>query len=1169
MSTIVRGFLTKRNRFGIGRRRRVGRIGARPLLRVEPLEDRCLLTTITLAPSKDNTLIESTAGDLSNGTGNVFVGETNSHGARRGVMAFNTAGNIPAGARINSVSLTLNAVKTHGPGITVELHKLSADWGEGTSFSGSGVGDASTTNDATWIHRFYPTSMWANPGGDFSTTVSASLSVSGTGSYTWSSTTQLVADVQSWVDNASTNFGWLLLGNESTGGRAKEFGSRENSSAAPALTIDYTAGFTAVTLSGQVYHDLNGNGSKDAGEAGLQGWTVFLDTNNNGTLDSGEPSTTTDSSGNYSFANIGAGTYRVREVVQAGFQQTTANPADIVPQSGVNVTGKDFGNFKQITISGQLFSDLNANGAKDSGEPGLSGWTVFLDSNNNGTLDSGEANTTTDANGNYSFANLGPGTYRVREVAQTGFAQTTTNPADIVASSGMNVTSVSLGNARPGIYGQVFEDLNGNGVKDPGEAGLSGWTVYLDTNDNGQLETGETSVTTNANGEYAFTSLASGTYGVREVLPSGWQQSRPGLPNFKLTASVTTTQISTGRDFGNFRPVQIGGTAFEDLNGNGTKDAGEPAQSGWTVFLDQNNNGLLDKGQITLVSSDAPKALPDLSTTTSTLAVSGLPGQISSLSVLLNITHTFDSDLTAFLVSPVGIRVRLFSHVGDGGQNFTNTLLDDNAGVAISAGNAPFLGSFQPDGQLSALKGQSPNGTWTLEITDDRPGDSGTLQGWSLTVGFAEVSTTTDASGAYALAGLAPGTYNVREVVQAGWQQSQPAGPNFGYGVTLTSGQSTTGRDFGNDRRSQISGTVFNDANSNGVKETGEAGLPGWVVYLDSNGNGVLDQRTVPAAATDVPKPIPDVSTITSTAPVGKGLGRILSLTVTLNITHPKDSDLIVFLTSPAGTRLSLFSQVGAGGANFVNTVLDDAAPTAITAGSAPFTGSFRPTGALASFLGQDPAGSWALEITDSAAPNTGTLNSWSLNFILATEPIAVSNASGAYSFTNLNPGGYTVREVAQAGWTQTLPASPGLKYTVALNSGQPVGNQDFGNTHTGGGGGTPLIGDSSDESPVDGTKEVDTVLALLAQDRFSGVVQLSLRVGGAALEMSSQLPRTELPRSTFGVDTLLSPELRPESVDQLFADRGRLSRADLSNGSSAGESLTEFLAPELDCLFG
>src|SRR5206468_3371610 len=132
-------------------------------------------------------------------------------------------------------------------------------------------------------------------------------------------------------------------------------------------------------------------------------------------------------------------------------------------------------------ISGQVFNDLNDNGVKDSGEPGLQGFTVFLDSNNNGTLDAGETSTVTDANGNFSFTNLPAGTYRVREVTPTGFLRTTANPGDITVSSGTTVSGVNFGNfsifASNTISGQVFNDLNGNGIRDSGEPGLSGITV--------------------------------------------------------------------------------------------------------------------------------------------------------------------------------------------------------------------------------------------------------------------------------------------------------------------------------------------------------------------------------------------------------------------------------------------------------------------------------------------------------------------------------------------------------------------------------------------------------------------------------------------------------------------------------------------------------------------
>ena len=77
------------------------------------------------------------------------------------------------------------------------------------------------------------------------------------------------------------------------------------------------------------------------------------------------------------------------------------------------------------------------------------------------------------------------------------------------------------------ISGQVFNDLNADGLKDTGESGQSGWTVYLDADGNGQLGTGETSATTAADGSYSFDGLAAGTYTVAEVQQPGWQQTSP------------------------------------------------------------------------------------------------------------------------------------------------------------------------------------------------------------------------------------------------------------------------------------------------------------------------------------------------------------------------------------------------------------------------------------------------------------------------------------------------------------------------------------------------------------------------------------------------------------------------------------------------------------------
>jgi subtilisin-like proprotein convertase family protein len=620
--------------------------------------------------------------------------------------------------------------------------------------------------------------------------------------------------------------------------------------------------------------------------------------------------------------------------------------------------------------------------------------------------------------------------------------------------------------SQSGISGQKFNDLNADGIKQAGEPGLAGWTIFLDTDNDGTLDTGETSTTTDTSGNYRFANLSAGTYHVREVLQTGWLQSRPGGPDFRHTVTLANGQLVADRDFGNYRQGEIRGTVFEDLNANGTRDAGDPGQAGFTVYLDLNNNGVRDQGAPTFLSTDVPKTIPDPGTVTSNLVVNGVAGRITDVNLTLNITHTWDEDLDVFLVSPGGTRVELFTDVDGDGDHFTFTTLDDEAASSITTGSAPFNGSFRPEGLLSALDGEDPNGTWVLEISDDTARDGGALVNWTLNLTVAEPSTVSTASGAYAFTGLNPGTYIIREAVPVGWVQSRPGAPDHRYTVTLTSSQAVTDRDFGNYRRGEIRGLTFEDLNANGTRDAGEPGLPGFTLYLDQNNNAALDQATLTASSTEVPRTVPDAGTTTSRLTVTKAAGRILDVNVTLNLTHPFDADLDVFLVSPAGTRVELFTDVGGDGANFTNTVLDDEATTAVTAGTAPFTGSFRPESPLAAVDFQDPNGVWTLEVSDDTATNTGTLNSWSLTFLLATEPATATNASGAYAFPSLLPGTYHVRQVVPAGWTQTRPGGPDFRYTVALVSSQTATDRDFGNVRSGGGSAPAVIeGINSDEN--------------------------------------------------------------------------------------------------------
>src|SRR6266481_5472800 len=182
--------------------------------------------SVSINPSKDNTLYEynPNVGDVSNALGNhFFAGETALGELRRGVLAFDIAGNVPAGATITGVSLSINVSRVPSDTFyVVQLHKVLADWGEGTSVAPGeeGTGAPATPNDATWRHRFFDMIFWTTQGGDFSATVSASQMVGPLGQYIWSSG-QMILDVQEWLDNPASNFGWLVLGDESTGLTAK------------------------------------------------------------------------------------------------------------------------------------------------------------------------------------------------------------------------------------------------------------------------------------------------------------------------------------------------------------------------------------------------------------------------------------------------------------------------------------------------------------------------------------------------------------------------------------------------------------------------------------------------------------------------------------------------------------------------------------------------------------------------------------------------------------------------------------------------------------------------------------------------------------------------------------------------------------------------------------
>ncbi len=231
------------------------------ILALSMIAPRVWAGTATISASKDNSIFQNSTSNSAGGAAGVFSGANGSASPRRGLMAFDIAASVPSGATITSakLSLYLGNAPNFNP-VTIGLHKLNADWGEGTAgsstpaISGGGNGSAAATGDATWNARVLGTSLWTDPGatGDFNATASASATVSGPVDtpYSWLSTPALVADVQSWLNTPAGNFGWVLINaNEGSSATVKAFYSRSatlNSNGGalnldwrPTLVVDY------------------------------------------------------------------------------------------------------------------------------------------------------------------------------------------------------------------------------------------------------------------------------------------------------------------------------------------------------------------------------------------------------------------------------------------------------------------------------------------------------------------------------------------------------------------------------------------------------------------------------------------------------------------------------------------------------------------------------------------------------------------------------------------------------------------------------------------------------------------------------------------------------------------------------------------------------------------
>jgi len=125
---------------------------------------------------------------------------------------------------------------------------------------------------------------------------------------------------------------------------------------------------------------------------------------------------------------------------------------------------------------------------------------------------------------------------------------------------------------------------------------------------------------------------------------------------------------------------------------------------------------------------------PDAGTVTTSIVNFASDEVIFDVNVTVNLNHTYDGDLDLYLEGPDGTRVELSTGNGSSGNDYIDTVFDDEAATSIESGSPPFTGSFQPEGNLSDFDGLSSLGDWTLEITDNANQDGGTLNSWSLEI---------------------------------------------------------------------------------------------------------------------------------------------------------------------------------------------------------------------------------------------------------------------------------------------------------------------------------------------------------------------------------------------------------------------------------------------------
>ncbi|MBC1231154.1 hypothetical protein HB816_11890 [Listeria booriae] len=674
------------------------------------------------------------------------------------------------------------------------------------------------------------------------------------------------------------------------------------------------------SVSDVMFEDLNGNGTQDAGESkGIAGIKVELH-NDQGTL---VGTATTGADGRYSFTDLPDGTYYLHVDMSTlptdeklyttqGINGSDGNSTYFTITNGNAVTGFHFGFYpneapKLGSVSDVMFEDLNGNTSQDSGEKGVAGIKVEL-RNTQGEL---IASTTTGADGRYTFSDVSDGQYYIHVDLTTipkneklytteGINGADGNSSYFTVSNGNAITGFHFGfyPQQGAIQSYVYNDANGNGQKDGGEAGISG--VHIALYDEAGAKVAD--ATTDSAGTYHFDALDPGRYYAKADIPANYKYQSStyfgtdGTTGYFSVASQQTihnelnlglhtldnsavsgkvTDTATGAGLPNTRvelhDVQGNLVDAQQTDANGNYNFTNVSEGNYYTkviipsgYEYASSNGYGNDGNSNYIQLNGENTATGYSIALKKQVTnnSAISGKVTDATTGAGLPNT-----RVELHDVQGNTVDAQQTDASGNYNFTGLAAGDYYTKVVIPSNYDYASSngYGSDGNSNyiQLDGQNTSSSYTIALRKqanttisgviNTPSGQGVNENVSLydVDGTLVKTVTTNSQGNFSFDGVGAGNYYVKASIPEGYTFESSEG--FGSDGNSFYLQADGTSDISNLRLTlaqkvgQIRSTVFNDLNKNGTQEVGESGVAGATVTLYSNTGAVVETTTTDA----------------------------------------------------------------------------------------------------------------------------------------------------------------------------------------------------------------------------------------------------------------------------------------------------------------------------------